>query len=334
MNLPTLISGAKRILIMGHHNADPDAVCSMVAFKDLVLRINNEAEIELVADELSRLSAQVLDIFAPNESIAGSATGNFDLYVLLDTNSRFQLGENLHSVPRFPEQTIVIDHHEHNPEIENLSQHAIVRTDRFSTCEIIVALYDELALTINPEISSLLLTGLLFDTRRFFYADTETFQTALSLLAQGADLDRCVRSLIIQPDRSERIARLTAAGRLKMHHIGDWVVVTSKVRAFEASACRGLLDMGADVAIVGGRPDKKQVRLSSRSTREFSTVTGVNLGTDIMEPLGSVIDGKGGGHANAAGANGREKLEEALAKAVDLIRDAVQRRTQQDSSSD
>jgi nanoRNase/pAp phosphatase (c-di-AMP/oligoRNAs hydrolase) len=306
----------------------------MIAFKDLVLQINSNVETEMIADDLSRLSAQVLNRLAPDETIAESVTGDFDLFVLLDTNSRFQLGENLRSLPGSPEETIVIDHHEHNPEIESLSHYPLVRTDRFSTCEILVGLYGELGLSMRPDTANLLLAGLLFDTRRFFYSDKETLQTAISLLDQGADHDLCVRSLIVQPDRSERIARLTAAGRLRIHNIDDWVVVTSKVRAFEASACRGLIDMGADVAIVGGRPDKKQVRLSSRSNRRFSSSTGVSLGSDVMEPLGEIIEGKGGGHANAAGANGKRNLEEALAKAVDLIRDAVQRSTQEDGIQD
>ena len=117
-----------------------------------------------------------------------------------------------------------------------------------------------------------------------------------------------------------------------MHNIGTWVVVTSKVRAFEASACRALIDVGADVAIVGGKPGKKQVRLSSRSTREFSRETGVNLGSDVMEAIGPLIGGKGGGHANAAGANGKENLDEALAKAVELIRTAVERGSEENNA--
>jgi phosphoesterase RecJ-like protein len=333
MNLRSLLSGVRSIIVMGHQNADPDAVCAMVAFKALVRRIDETIDIELVADDVSRLACQVLSTFAPEEVLLEETASQYDLYVLLDTNSRFQLGEGLQSVPGPPEKTIVIDHHEPNPEIGELSSHSLVRSDRFSTCEIVADLYRDLGLDIAPRELNLILTGILFDTRRFFYSDKETLQTTLRLIADGADYDKCVHSLIIKPDRSERIARLTAAGRLKIHTIGPWVVVTSKVRAFEASACRGLLDIGADVAIVGGRPDKSQVRLSSRSTREFSNSTGVNLGTDLMEPLGTVIGGKGGGHANAAGANGKERLEEALAKAVDLIRDAVERGQRESTNS-
>jgi nanoRNase/pAp phosphatase (c-di-AMP/oligoRNAs hydrolase) len=180
---------------------------------------------------------------------------------------------------------------------------------------------------IEPEIANLLLTGILFDTRRFFYTDSQTFQIGLKLLNSGADYERCIKSLQIRPNRSERIARLKAASKARLHLIDDWVITTSTINAFEASACRALLEMGADVAIIGGRPGKDKVRLSSRSSREFYDETGINLGTDVMEPLGELIDGKGGGHANAAGANGTKNLNAALDKAVELIRVAVETKT-------
>ena len=79
-----------------------------------------------------------------------------------------------------------------------------------------------------------------------------------------------------------------------------------------------------DVAIIGGRPTKGIVRLSSRSTSEFSKETGINLGTDVMEPIGVLIGGEGGGHANAAGANGFQNLDEALNRSVELIREILE----------
>ena len=326
MNLKALLEQKHHILILGHQNADPDAICSMIAFQNLYNQLNPVGDADYAADDVSRLSLQVLDVLHPGITIPDRAGTDYDLYVLLDTNSRFQLGENLQSIPAIPEDTLVIDHHEPNPDIDELARHTIVKHECSSACEIIAGLYKELSLPIPEEIANLLLTGLLFDTRRFFYADPDTFKTALALIEAGADYNQCVRALIIRPDRSERIARLTAAGRLKMHTIGEWIVVASKVKAFEASACRGLLDLGADVAIIGGSPSKNQVRLSSRSSRTFSESTGINLGTDVMAPLGELIDGAGGGHANAAGANGTRNLDEALRKAVALIRTAIEGR--------
>ena len=85
-----------------------------------------------------------------------------------------------------------------------------------------------------------------------------------------------------------------------------------------------MIELGADVAIIGGTPKKDTVRLSSRSTRAFYENTGINLGTDVMDPIGVLIDGEGGGHANAAGANGKKNLDEALEKSLEIIRNKIE----------
>ena len=87
-----------------------------------------------------------------------------------------------------------------------------------------------------------------------------------------------------------------------------------------------MIELGADVAIVGGRPKKNVVRFSSRSTREFHEKTGVSLGSDVMKPLGHLIEGEGGGHANAAGANGKTNFEKAMVHSIELIKRAIEQK--------
>ncbi len=333
MNLRTILENSAAPLILGHQNADPDAVCSMIAFARLYKTINPDGTPYLAADDSSRLSNQVLKTFESEFKISRTAESPHDLLILLDTNSRFQLGTALQHIPVDPSKTVVIDHHERNPEIDLIAEHQIVHEEKSSTCEIIVKIYSDLGLQIDETTANLLLTGMIFDTRRFFYANSETLSAAIHLIEAGADYEKCVRSLLIKPDRSERIARLKAAGRVKVHLIGDWILAISKINAFEASACRGLIEMGADVAIVGGNPSKDIVRFSSRSTRDFSEKTGVSLGSDVMEQIGELIEGEGGGHANAAGANGKKHLEKALDRSVELIRGAVEAKSSTTESS-
>jgi phosphoesterase RecJ-like protein len=333
VSLELLLKDSKNPLILGHQNADPDAICSMIAFARLYKTLNPDGTPQLAADDTSRLSNQVLQIFEPELKISRTPESSHDLLILIDTNSRFQLGLPLQHIPDNPSKTIVIDHHERNPEINLIAEHQILREDKSSTCEIMVKVYSDLGIQIDASTANLLLTGIIFDTRRFFYADSETLAAAIELIEVGADYEKCVRSLLIKPDRSERIARLKAAGRTKVHLIGDWIVAISKINAFEASACRGLIELGADVAIVGGSPSKDVVRLSSRSTSDFFEKTRVSLGSDVMEPLGLLIEGEGGGHANAAGANGKKNLEKAMNRSVELIRTAVEAKTSSNERS-
>ncbi|UCE11378.1 MAG: DHH family phosphoesterase [Candidatus Thorarchaeota archaeon] len=334
LNLKALVSEHNQILVLGHHNADPDAVCSMIAFSNLYQELNPRGQVVMACDDVSRLARQVIDSFDSSAKILEEVTEDYPFVVLIDTNSRFQLGVGMKDVLLHPPTTLVIDHHEPNPEIAFLAAHVIADSDRSSTCEIIYELYEQNGLDISEKTANLLLTGMLFDTRRFLYADKRALSIALKLLDAGADYERCVNSLRIQQDRSERIARLKAARRLEIHQIEEWIVVTAKVSAFEASACRGLLDLGADVAIVGGQPSKDVVRLSSRSTHRFHVETGINLGKDVMEHLGETIGGEGGGHPNAAGANGKRNRTKALEQAVELLRSAIARCKGTEEASD
>ncbi len=321
LNLRSLLSKPKSVLILGHHNADPDAVCSMIAFSELLKTINPDVSCTLACNDVSRLSKQVISIFSPEAEILERIEGGtYDLVVVLDTNSHLQLGSMFEEYLEDPSRVLVIDHHEDNPDISKLAEHVIVKSNLTSTCELLVELFDELEIEIAEQIANLLLTGMIFDTRRFIYADKNTLALSVRLIELGANYQDCVSSLVIRPDRSERIARLKAAGRLKIHQIRNWVIVTAKVGAFEASACRGLIGLGADVAIVGGKPTKEIVRISARSTTEFFEQTGVNLGKDVLAPLGEIINGKGGGHPNAAGANGTRNRKAALSRSVEIIR--------------
>ncbi|TFF91820.1 hypothetical protein EU545_02890 [Candidatus Thorarchaeota archaeon] len=332
MKLKSLLEKSKNILILGHQNADPDAVSSMYALSRIYHHLNPDGSSTLACDDMSKVSVQVLRHFSIEVDIIETPHDGFDLVVLLDTNSRLQLGEGIAPLVKDPSRTVIIDHHEPNPETEEISEFVLLDSEKSSTCEMMVDIFQDLGISIDQDTANLLLAGMIFDTRRFFYADRATLEAASTLIESGAHYSECVKSLISRLDRSERIARLKAAGRLKIHNIDRWVVVTSKVGAYEASACRALIDVGADVAIVGGRPSKDVVRLSSRSTREFSIETGVSLGTDVMEPIGETIGGSGGGHMNAAGANGNRNRGKALKQAVELIRLSVARHEKEHSS--
>jgi nanoRNase/pAp phosphatase (c-di-AMP/oligoRNAs hydrolase) len=312
-------------LIIGHQNADPDAICSMIAIRTLYLALRPDGKPTLVCDDVSRLANQVLKHFSSNVDFSDTSEDEHDLVVLLDTNSEFQLGPKVRTLLIEPSRTLAIDHHEINPDLTSIAEHQVVDSNASSTCEIVISLYDDLDVSISPLIANLLLTGMIFDTRRFFHSGRGSFLSAVKLIDAGADYDSCVRSLIIKPDRSERIARLKAAGRMQIHNMNNWIVATSKIGAYEASACRAMIEIGADVAIVSGKTSKGVVRFSSRSTRQFSSETEVNLGTDVMEPIGVIIGGEGGGHANAAGANGTKNRSEGMVKAIEFLRLAIEK---------
>lgn len=145
-----------------------------------------------------------------------------------------------------------------------------------------------------------LLAAIFIETRYFSLANSATFEEAGSLAASGAD-PRKIQGLITAPaTRSERVARLKAAQRLRIDQVDEWLIVGSEVGSYQSSAARGLLSMGADVSFVAGMV-KGRIRVNMRSTEKFHHTTNLHLGRDVAIPLGKGLGGSGGGHPTAAG---------------------------------
>jgi nanoRNase/pAp phosphatase (c-di-AMP/oligoRNAs hydrolase) len=113
---------------------------------------------------------------------------------------------------------------------------------------------------------------------------------------------------------------MKACRRAKLIKMGNWIIALSHVSAYQASAARALVDLGAHMAAVGGQKDEK-VEISLRCTRDFNHVTGIHLGRDIAKPLGESLQGMGGGHATAAGVNGTGAVDKGLKRCLRLVKE-------------
>jgi len=300
----------RRIAIIGHRNADPDAICSMQAFSYFLKKLYKDVDVSLIAENVNKVSEKI--ILELNLNIESNLSFKPDIVTLIDTNNLLQVGKIKDLIPKnIP--IIIIDHHTAHPETGRISQFKIIDEKATSASEIIYKILKEVSLEIEPNIALSLLIGILYDTRRFTLISDETFSIVLDLLRAGANYSKALELLRTTMDRSEKIARLKAAQRATIHKIGDWIIVTSRVSTYEASACRALLDLGADVAFVVAEKDD-EIRISARAKQEFFEKTSISL-AKVMEKVGQVINGVGGGHPTAAGANGNKDAEEGI-KAV------------------
>jgi nanoRNase/pAp phosphatase (c-di-AMP/oligoRNAs hydrolase) len=123
-------------------------------------------------------------------------------------------------------------------------------------------------------------------------------------------------------DFSERVARLKASRRTRLFRVGNWIIALSHVSAYEASAARALVALGAHVGAVAGSKNGR-IEISLRSSLEFNKQTGVHLGRDIAKPLGEYLHGMGGGHATAAGVNGEGDVEIGLKRCIALLKEKL-----------
>jgi len=315
-----MLRNAKSVIVLGHQNADPDAVCSAYAFSLLATRINRKLKTTFASpDGVSKLSKQVLKVVAL-EASDNPDPANTDLIVTVDTNTLQQLGPLKDPVVQSGKPLIMIDHHAPHPENTKTATFVICDENATSTCEMILDMYSKLRIPLSQPASQALLIGLLVETGHLSIATRRTFGSACSLMKAGADPEKALELIRFSMDESERIARLKSAQRLRMERVGKWVVALSDVGSYHASAARAFIALGAHLAIVAGKRDD-ELTVSFRSTREFASETGLHLGSDLANPLGMKMGGMGGGHATAAGANVKGEVDQALRLSLRLVRD-------------
>ncbi|MBE0511861.1 DHH family phosphoesterase [Candidatus Bathyarchaeota archaeon] len=313
---------AKLVVLLCHHNADPDAICAAFAFSQLLERLRPELEIEIAAAQgPSRLAKSVLKLL-PVKLTAQPRIEKADLIVLLDTNTIQQLDEWGERVKASNSPLIVIDHHASHPETERLATMCVTNEEASSTCEIVHQFFKEAEVELTEVEAKALFLGIAFDTRHFVIATSNTLKIVADLIDAGVNAQETLPLLSLPMEYSERIARLKAGRRVKLLRINDWLIAFSHVSAYQASAARALIGLGAHVAVVAGqRGDTLQVSL--RSSRDFHKKTGIHLGRDIAKPLGEYLHGMGGGHSVSAGANGVGDAEASLKRCVRLLKERL-----------
>jgi len=311
---------AVSVLLLGHHNSDPDAVCSAFAFLGLLKKTRPNLIAEIGSGGGVSKLAKNLFHYIPISVNLQPNVEKAQVIILLDTNTIQQLDALAGRVVKAKVPIIVIDHHIAHPETQKLCKLCITKEEAASTCEIVYSFYKEQNLKPDPDEAKALFLGMAFDTRHFVLASSTTFKAVADLVDIGVNPQEALARLSLPMDLSERIARVKACRRAKIVRVENWVLAFSHVSAFEASAARALVDLGAHVAAVAGEKGDG-IEISLRCTREFADKTSIHLGRDIAKPVGEAFQGQGGGHAMAAGVNASGDIKSGLKLCLRLLKE-------------
>ncbi len=308
--------------ILCHQNADPDAVCSAFVLQTFLRKLSPGVDLDVYCPEgVSASTKQLLEnlgITSPSSTVPRGS----DLAILVDTNTLDQLGKTGEELRRTNQPFVVVDHHHPHPDTEKIASQMIVDESAAAAAEVVYRLVRASKEQLDRIGATALLAALFVETKHFLLARKSTFEVAAGLVEAGADPRHLSEMLVSRMTRSERMARLKAAGRIEVVTIGDWIVATSQLGSYQSSAARALLGLGAHVAIVGGER-KERVRVNMRATEGFAGKTGVHLGRDLAIPLGKALGGGGGGHPTAAGFYGSIGVEDTLKRCVERVRELL-----------
>jgi phosphoesterase RecJ-like protein len=310
-----------KVIILCHHNADPDALGAAQGVKELIETLTGSEPSILIPDDASSLSRSIASELGIelHETVFQEA----DVYVVVDTGSLNQLGQWERPLKETNAGIVIIDHHLPDSEVYELSTLYLVDPGASSASEIVYSLYTHYDVKPSETTATALLAGIAYDTKHFSIGGPKTFQIISSLLEEVGDVSRIKELLSIPSMQSEKIARLRAGQRAEIEVVGEWILAFSRLGSFQSSGARALISLGADVAAVAGQ-DKGALRASFRSKNRFHRLTGIHLG-EMVGAIASRFGGSGSGHPTAAGYNGEGSVEDLIDYVKKLLMDELNR---------
>lgn len=314
--LQELVTGASNVLIMGHKNADIDAVGAAVGVMCICRKLGCPAHIVIDLQHnaskplLEKLQAvpQYQDCFlSPEDAIV--ELGEDSLLVIVDTNRPDQVesAQLLSSTDR----VAVIDHHRRAADYIEGALLNFHEPYASSACELVTELVQYLTERedVLPVETLSLLAGIVLDTKNFSVrTGARTFEAAAWLRKSGADT--VAVKLLFQNDLHATLDRYEIIQHAEMYrgNIALCCLDYTSDRIIAAQAADELLNISGIEASFVFYPDGNRVICSARSIGEANVQM-------ILEPLG------GGGNQATAGAQIKdmtpEQVRDALKQSID-----------------
>ena len=298
-SLMELIGQSGHVFIMGHRNADLDAVGAAMGIAclcrkrgrkfSIVLDLENNASKRLV--EEIRGVAEYADAFISGQE-ALLLCDNKSVLIVVDTNrpDQVEFPPLLEAISR----VCVVDHHRRaadyiDPVVVNLHE-----TYASSAAELVTELLSYVVDSgdVLPIEAKSLMAGICLDTKFFNVRTGErTFEAAAALRRMGADTTEV--KLLLQNDFQDTMAKyqIIKSARLYREEIAIAALNAGTTRVLAAQSADDLLNISGITASFVLYPDEEndQVIVSARSIGKANVQM-------ILEPLG------GGGNAATAGA--------------------------------
>ncbi|MBP3478672.1 MAG: DHH family phosphoesterase [Oscillospiraceae bacterium] len=296
-SLMELIGQSSHVFIMGHSNADMDAVGAAMGISCMCRKKGKKAYIvlDLENNASERLLSEIRQVPEYRDTfISGQEAlllcDNHSILVVVDTNRPDQV--ECRPLLEAISKVCVVDHHRRaadyiNPVVVNLHE-----PYASSAAELVTELlqYSVEKTDVLPIEAKSLLAGLFLDTKSFNVRTGErTFEAAAVLKQWGAEPVEVKK--LLQSDFQDTMAKyqIIKASRLYRQDIAIAALSSGTSRTLAAQAADELLNISGISASFVLYPEEDRVFISARSIGQ----TNVQM---VLEPLG------GGGNAATAGA--------------------------------
>ena len=304
---------AQRILAITPVQPDGDAIGSLLSFTHAMRTLGKQ-----VTPTCQDRAQSRFDYLNGAQDIKQSADDRFDLIVALDSSDLLRLGNIFMPGMHAQLPMVVFDHHITNTQYGTIN---VVEPSMASTCEVVFRLINRLAIPLNGDMASALLTGIITDTLAFRTSNTtpDTLAVAMECMRLGASLTEITRrALVLRPYES---LKLLGAGLNAAHLEGRiaYAALTRKLRKEignrEERGDGGLVGtlitaQEADVAAVFVELPDGNIEIGFRAAPGF----------DISQVA---VEFGGGGHPAAAGCTIPGPMRDAVNRVLTRLKQAV-----------
>ncbi len=319
-----LLAGAQRVTAFCHENPDADTLGAALAIAIAAERLGKQAEVVSWDPP-----APFLDFLPRIGTVRRTPALEPDVAVVLDAGELHRIGKVLEErADWFASARVAnIDHHVSNP---GFGQAVWIEPKAAATCEMVARLLPELGVSIDPELATCLMAGIVQDTHTFAHANAtpRTLRVSADLLEAGAALSSINRAIYADKPFSTLalwgliLAGCAAAAAGRIVHASMTTAMLAAT-AEQPSSAEGFVDLlgstrDADVTILFKEQGPAEVRVSVRTTARADAVV-------IAAAFG------GGGHPRAAGCTLHVPLVDAQALVLaeaerELMRDDARSR--------
>jgi len=296
-SLMELIGQSSQVFIMGHKNADLDAVGAAMGISCMCRKKGKKAYIvlDLERNVADRLLDEILAVPEYRDTVISGQdalllSDSHSTLVVVDTNrpDQVEYPPLLEAIPK----VCVVDHHRRaaeyiNPVVVNLHE-----PFASSASELVTELlqYAVEKSDVLPIEAKSLMAGIFLDTKSFNVRTGErTFEAAAVLRQWGADTVEVKK--LLQNDFQDTMSKyqIIKSARLYRQELAIAALTTPTSRALAAQAADELLNISGITASFVLYPEGDQTIVSARSIGDANVQV-------ILEPLG------GGGNTATAGA--------------------------------
>jgi len=222
-----LIEPTKNVLITTHARPDGDACGCVVAMTDALTALGKKVKPLMLSDIpqwyefLFDQKPPILDKDISIDQIKQGELGEFDLIIILDTNSNNQLTDFAQILEQNNKPVLILDHH---VTTDGLGDLELIDTSASATAVIVFELFKFAGWKINQKVANALFAAICTDTGWFQFnnTDSRSLRICAELIDAGVNPTRMYHDMY-QNFSAQRFALMTAMlDSLELHFDGRY----------------------------------------------------------------------------------------------------------------